>query len=1053
VRGEAELKELVRDLLFADQTSNEKVTEEGAGRVWLARELGAASEESDLRAPLRVGKFDIVQEIGHGGMGVVYEAVQREPERRVAIKLVHPSLLSASMLRRFRRETRALASLRHPGIVQLFEVGTESAVEGAGSRPYLVMELVEGKSLRAYVKENQPSVVERLNILALLCDAIHHAHQKGVIHRDLKPENILMQDVPASSGPSVSGTYFGMQPKILDFGVSRLLETEHSTTEHTHAGQVVGTVPYLSPEQAEGNNEATDTRSDVYALGVIAFELLTGRLPFDVKGLPMTLALREIINAQPQRLRAIAPSLHVDVQTIVQKAMHRDPAQRYSSAAEFGADIRRYLAHEPILARAPKWNYVASRFVRRHRVLTAVTTASIALVSVSVLAMTIAWIDARRTREEAVWQRYLSAMSAASAAVASGDIATARRELESTPSQHRGWEFRHLYSRLDQSQRCLKYDFESPFVFADVQEIGTVLVGPEGAARVNLSTGDSRVEVIDPKLHLWAAAHASTLPSAIRWNAGVVYWMRAAGGSIESTHMQAWPSWPISAVHEARLSADGAVFAARITGGGHALVVGRLADGVGIRREFTLEDRVGRIDVCGDGSRVAVAFGGESSVPSIVRVFDTLTGEQLSQTPVLGRRAVSMAMTPDGRSAVIAMQNGTLERWSFATATAELLARRVEDQDAPLNLCLSRDASLLVAGSRDGLVRIWNAQTLEPFATLVGHESEIVGVGFSGESQIIVTTGRDSTVRVWRAAPPAERPLVLRGHQHLVHGLALSESRRQVITGSWDKSVAVYSMDTGHLVGAASVDGFVQRLALSPDERLIGIWEFERGVRIIDALTMTTIRQIPVDPAQDAALMFDRTSGWIATTISAERGVARVVEISSGATKDVDISEMRAFVGPTASEKAGLIALTLPRGEQFCVSLRRFDDPRREVFARTCSRVAAEALAFSQTADRFAIASTSNTIEVFNSRTLRHLGSCRGHTREVLALVFSPDGTRIFSADLTGVIRVWDTTTFSEVGQLRGHTEHIRRLEISKDGKRLVSGSRDTTARVWAVPD
>jgi len=269
-------------------------------------------------------------------MGTVYEAEQENPRRSVALKIIRPDLASAEVLRRFEVEAQILGHLQHSGIAQIYEAG--SWMEGDRQRPFFAMELVRGRPLDIFVREEGLDTREVVALLARICEAVHYAHQRGVIHRDLKPENILVDQQG--------------QPKILDFGVARATDADIQTaTIQTAVGQLLGTIPYMSPEQIEGDSSALDIRSDVYALGVIGFELLAGRLPHDFTGSSLPEAMRRIREDEPARLGALDASLRGDLETIIHKAIEKEKERRYDSSAEFAADLGRYLLDEPIDAR------------------------------------------------------------------------------------------------------------------------------------------------------------------------------------------------------------------------------------------------------------------------------------------------------------------------------------------------------------------------------------------------------------------------------------------------------------------------------------------------------------------------------------------------------------------------------------------------------------------------------------------------------------------------------------------------------------------------------
>jgi serine/threonine protein kinase/tetratricopeptide (TPR) repeat protein len=306
-----------------------------------------------------VGPYRILRKLGEGGMGTVYEAQQENPRRVVALKMVRPGLMSSTLMARFRHEAQALGRLRHPGIAQIYEAGTHQTSHGR--QPFFVMELVHGQTLGEYAQQKQLDDRQRLDLMARICDAVQHAHERGVIHRDLKPDNILIDD---NGGQ--------MQPKILDFGVARIVDPDaQHTTLHTHVGQIVGTVAYMSPEQASAHPTELDTRSDVYALGVICYQLLSGRLPYKLNQASVAESVRAIVQDDPTPLSTVVRSLRGDVTTIVGKALEKDKSRRYPSAAEMAADIRRHLKDEPIAAHPPSTIYQLRKFARRNKGLVA----------------------------------------------------------------------------------------------------------------------------------------------------------------------------------------------------------------------------------------------------------------------------------------------------------------------------------------------------------------------------------------------------------------------------------------------------------------------------------------------------------------------------------------------------------------------------------------------------------------------------------------------------------------------------------------------------------
>jgi len=378
-----------------DRASDDELLRRARDETGVTEEASSAPLETETveervtapAIPKRIGQYHIKRAIASGGMGTVYEAVQEKPRRTVAVKLMRAGIASRSALRRFEYESQLLARLRHPGIAQVYDAGTHRDAEF--TVPYFAMEYIVGaKPVTVYAKEKKLGTRERIKLFINVCDAVHHGHQKGIIHRDLKPGNILVD----SHG----------QVKIIDFGVARSTDSDLAvTTLQTDVGQLIGTLQYMSPEQCAADPHDIDTRSDVYALGVVFYELLCERLPYEIKGAAIHEATRVIREQEPTRLSTQNKTLRGDVETIALKALEKDRDRRYRSASELADDLNRYLNNEAISARPPSVTYQLRVFARRNKGFFASVAAVFAVLVAGVIVSTAQYVKADAARKEA----------------------------------------------------------------------------------------------------------------------------------------------------------------------------------------------------------------------------------------------------------------------------------------------------------------------------------------------------------------------------------------------------------------------------------------------------------------------------------------------------------------------------------------------------------------------------------------------------------------------------------------------------------------------------
>ena len=1010
----------------------------------------------------RLGTFRIVRLLGEGGMGVVYEAQQDVPSRRVALKLVRPGFFSARLRSRFRHEIRILGQLRHPGIAPIYEAGT---MELAGEQvPYFAMELVEGRPLLESARERRLGAAERLALVGQVCDAVHHAHQKGVIHRDLKPGNILVEDAPTSDTSRDETFAAHLQVKVLDFGIARAIDAQPAeTTLHTHAGQLIGTLPYMSPEQATGDPGAMDVRSDIYSIGVIAYELLAHRLPYELGGRPLAAAVAAIRDVEPPRLGSHDRSLRGDIETIVAKALQKDPLQRYQSAADFAADIRRFLRHEPIVARPASALYMLRKFARRHR--PAVAAAALVLAAmagatvvstwqagVAMRARTIAESEQRRADAAAAAasrQARRATLAASAAAIDSGDSITARKFLESTDERSRGWAWRYWHACLDQSTAMFSPGERIAGAWLDPAGAEVLLVTLSGAVLRGSPWADGgrlpRIATLD-EAPVWTAAitEDGTRIAAIygpdRRGLGL---FDSSTGSLVRTlgGLDAW-----GGLVAVSASAD-AVFAGlrRVPRAAPAdeLWAWRAADAWRALRVRDSEGITG-LAISGDGRWIASGF-------STVRVSDArdLTQRELAENEVGWLR---FAWSADASRLATGGEDRTVRIWDRDTGA---LLRSMGGHAGEITALAFDPAGHTLATAGSNVVKLWDVESGAPGPTLSGHERLIRSLQFAGSGGPLLSVAEDGTARLWRP-DPLETVSILRGHSSYVYAVAFTPDGSRILSGAWDRSFRAWDAAGGRPIEARDAGeerGYITALAVSPDGAMfatghkIGGWS--RSVACLwDAETHELIREVGDGRGGVCKTLFspDGTKLWVAWD---HHGVDEFdLSASPPARRRLMVGEPRAlavtpdgrtlFVGQVNGRIARLDATT---GEEIGSVAPGSDNHGDR------SRITD--LAMHPHLPLLASASADGTAQLWDLDAARCAATLLGHSDAVYAAAFSPDGEVLATGSDDTTIIIWDARSGEELTRLRGHEAYIYSLAFSPDGTRLVSGSGDATVRVW----
>lgn len=995
-------------------------------------------------------------------MGSVFEAEQENPRRRVALKLLRGAAGSRRVLQRFQQEAQILGRLQHPGIAQILEAGTTD--DGIVARPYIVMELVHGRTLLDYSALRRFSTRQKLALFAQVCDAVQYAHQCGVIHRDLKPANILEVDdiiptVNAEAANPASATVRDRdnasehkitpeknapRPKILDFGVARMVDSDLAlVTQQTSAGELVGTVPYMSPEQASGDPLQLDWRSDIYSLGVVLYELLTGRLPHDVRNVMLYEAVRSVREDEPTPVGSLDRALRGDVETILSKALEKNRRRRYQSAADLATDLRRHLNDQPISARPASAWYRLNKFARRNKAIVAGTgLAFLALAVGAAIAIQqavraeAARAGEMRQREAAERETYRACLGAASSALRRHEVAEAERHLKAAPEALCGWEWRHLRSRLDDSQALLRTESFNPLHIA-IHPSGNSIAACRSSGRITL----------------WSTAERTTLASYDR--VGSVNQRRilnlvfsADGNTLraDATHGSVWLD--AQTLQELRVD-DHSVLRRSRTGN------------IAVRAAKTPTTDHFVIESFEDSRELFRVAGGPSSLALLRFSHDDrflavhhpqdggLFLYRCADGALIGQRrdfnAVGdLRFDRSGARIAVALRNG--DTFILDTHGGSTLASLRGHNGAIESIDFSPDGGRVGTLSSDGTIRLWNAASGTPISVMHGVRTPVFDLAFMPDGAQLVTATAGGELRWWDATIDAD-PFQLRTPQS-VYGLAFSPDGAWLVASCLGGAHPLRMWKTENWREQwAGLDGFLSAV------------NFDReGKRLVVGRSgnHAPISVISMDGAVLATLSghFWRTD-WVDFDITGKLiyslgndGALQATDLSTGQpvmthalAKNHDAEGCRAIASPNGAIFAAASQRDLrilDRAWNTLATLAGHDD---DIYA----------LAFNPDGTRLVSGSRDRTLCVWDLQ--RHALEARltGHTDEIFAVRFSPDGKRIVSGGRDRAIRIWDAERLEEIAQLHGHTSYVYCLVFSPDGRTLASGGGDDCIRIWEM--